>query len=66
MGFHFTTPQPLYNTIAVVQANFHVSLDPVCVITRVKGIGIYFILYSENQCISKLDEIGIFIDIKFH
>ena len=22
----------------------------------------YFILYSENQCISKLDKIGIFID----
>ena len=27
---------------------------------------IYFILYSENQCISKLDKIGIFIDMKFH
>ena len=26
----------------------------------------YFILYSENQCISKLDKIGIFIDMKFH
>ena len=25
-----------------------------------------FILYSENQCISKLDKIGIFIDMKFH
>ena len=27
---------------------------------------IYFILYSETQCISKLDKIGIFIDMKFH
>ena len=27
---------------------------------------LYFILYSENQCISKLDKIGIFIDMKFH
>ena len=26
----------------------------------------YFIHYSENQCISKLDKIGIFIDMKFH
>ena len=28
----------------------------------------YFILYSETQCtcISKLDKIGIFIDMKFH
>ena len=26
----------------------------------------YFILYSENQCISKLNKIGIFIDMKFH
>ena len=26
----------------------------------------YFILYSENQCISKPDKIGIFIDMKFH
>ena len=26
----------------------------------------YFILYTENQCISKLDKIGIFIDMKFH
>ena len=26
----------------------------------------YFILYSENRCISKLDKIGIFIDMKFH
>ena len=26
----------------------------------------YFILYSENQCISKLDKTGIFIDMKFH
>ena len=26
----------------------------------------YFILDSENQCISKLDKIGIFIDMKFH
>ena len=32
------------------------------------NIHVYFILYSENQCtrISKLDKIGIFIDIKFH
>ena len=27
---------------------------------------IYFILYSENQCKSKLDKICIFIDMKFH
>ena len=26
----------------------------------------YFILYSENQCISKHDKIDIFIDMKFH
>ena len=26
----------------------------------------YFILDSENQCISKLDKIGIFTDMKFH
>ena len=26
----------------------------------------YFILYSEPQCISKLDKIGIIIDMKFH
>ena len=30
------------------------------------GIIFYFILYSETQCISKLDKIGIFIDMKFH
>ena len=30
------------------------------------NIGVYFILDSENQCISKLDKIGIFIDMKFH
>ena len=30
------------------------------------SIAIYFILYSETQCISKLDKIGIFIDMKFH
>ena len=33
------TPQPLYNTIAEVQANFHVSY-PVRVVTRVKCIDI--------------------------
>ena len=33
------TPQPLYNTIAGVQANFHVSY-PFRVITRVKHIDI--------------------------
>ena len=37
---------------------------------RMKGgdgnINFYFILYSETQCISKLDKIGIFIDMKFH
>ena len=27
---------------------------------------LYFILYSETQCISKLDKIGIFIHMKFH
>ena len=27
---------------------------------------IYFILYSEYQCVSKLDKIGIFIDMKFY
>ena len=27
---------------------------------------VYFILYSETQCISKLDKIDIFIDMKFH
>ena len=27
---------------------------------------VYFILYSATQCISKLDKIGIFIDMKFH
>ena len=26
----------------------------------------YFILYSENQCISNFYKIGIFIDMKFH
>ena len=26
----------------------------------------FFWPYSENQCISKLDKIGIFIDMKFH
>ena len=31
-----------------------------------KVIILYFILYSETQCISKLDKIGIFIDMKFH
>ena len=31
-----------------------------------KNLRIYFILYSENQCISKYDKIGIFIDMKFH
>ena len=30
------------------------------------NILVYFILYSVNQCISKLDKIGIFIDMKFH
>ena len=27
---------------------------------------LYFILYSENQCISELDKNCIFIDMKFH
>ena len=31
-----------------------------------RSIKVYFILYSENQCISKLYKIGIFIDMKFH
>ena len=31
-----------------------------------RGKKFYFILYSENQCISKLDKTGIFIDMKFH
>ena len=31
-----------------------------------ESIGFYFILYNETQCISKLDKIGIFIDMKFH
>ena len=31
-----------------------------------KATDFYFILYSETQCISKLDKIGIFIDMKFH
>ena len=30
------------------------------------GTNFYFILYSETQCISKLDKIGVFIDMKFH
>ena len=34
-----TPPQPLYNTIAGVQANFHVC-NPIRVITRVKCIDI--------------------------
>ena len=29
-------------------------------------IKFYFLLFSENQCISRLDKIGIFIDMKFH
>ena len=33
--FFKITPQPLYNTIAGVQANFRVSY-PICIITRVK------------------------------
>ena len=32
----------------------------------IKMSDFYFILYSENKCISKLDKIGIFIDMKFH
>ena len=31
-----------------------------------RDIHVYFILYSETQCILKLDKIGIFIDMKFH
>ena len=34
--------------------------------TKTIGNILYFILYSENQCISKLDKNGIFIDVKFH
>ena len=43
--------------VRAVDANFHDQY-----------IMVYFILYSENQCISKLDKIGIFIesDMKFH
>ena len=37
-----------------------------CVYFLLNFIGLYFILYSETQCISKLDKIGIFIDMKFH
>ena len=33
---------------------------------RVCDPNFYFILYSETQCILKLDKIGIFIDMKFH
>ena len=44
------------------------SLDEIyLVFTSKKQISsIYFIPYSDNQCISKLDKIGIFIDMKFH
>ena len=35
-------------------------------ISRFSDFAFYFILYSENQCISKYDKIGIFIDMKFH
>ena len=34
--------------------------------TYIENILLYFILYSENHCISKLDKIGIFTDVKFH
>ena len=44
-----TTPQPLYNTIVGVQANFRVSY-PICVITRVK-------------CIAKKDKNSAEVDI---
>ena len=37
MGSKISTPQPLYNTIVGVQANFRVS-DPIHVISRVKCI----------------------------
>ena len=35
-------------------------------ISRYSDFAFYFILNSENQCISKLDKIGIFIDMKVH
>ena len=35
-------------------------------ISQFSDFAFYFILYSENQCISEFDKIGIFIDMKFH
>ena len=37
--FFYSTPQPLYNTIVGVQANFGVSY-PICLIMRVKCVDI--------------------------
>ena len=64
----------LYNLVIVLSAvmNLHLvivlstvlNMCLAIVLSAVKNL--YFILYSENQCISKLDKIGIFIDMKFH
>ena len=44
-----------HNMLNIVLSRFEISENSV-----------YFILYCENQCISKLDKIGIFTDMKFH
>ena len=42
-------------------------LLPFCIsLSNGKGLLNDFILYFKNQCISKLDKIGIFIYMKFH
>ena len=44
----------------------HFRLTVILIVLQKMLFIYYFILYSENQCISKLDKIGIFIDMKFH
>ena len=53
---HYEKENILYNN----------KVGSLLVFSSYKVFFFYFILYSENQCISKLDKIGIFIDMKFH
>ena len=56
----------MYNARLTYSKRTHSVLLTNSTFVKIGETNIYFILYSENQCISKLDKIGIFIDMKFH
>ena len=67
LEFEFVEIVDSIMSIAIIWFMGKIVMYTVCTIELyVQSTTIYFILYSENQCISKYDKIGIFIDMKFH